>query len=201
MRELRVRAASRGLRHAPTPAALPLLHLMHTDMCMRTSTPLPSCTSTHTHTYTRAHTHARPHIHAHTHKHTHTHTRTHAHQVLGSLDFLHTLGLIHSDLKPENILIKSYSRCVRVLCARACVCVFERWGGCLGRQGCPWGVGCSSWCVPCVWVSAAVMAKPPSPLEGPCPLLPVQLKAAPLLPCLQMHPGTSRLAACSFPIP
>mmetsp|Transcript_5784 Transcript_5784/g.16245 ORF Transcript_5784/g.16245 Transcript_5784/m.16245 type:complete len:1133 (+) Transcript_5784:186-3584(+) len=32
-------------------------------------------------------------------------------QVLQSLAFLHSLGLIHSDLKPENILIKSYSRC------------------------------------------------------------------------------------------
>ena len=32
-------------------------------------------------------------------------------QVLRSLAFMHTLGLIHSDLKPENILIKSYSRC------------------------------------------------------------------------------------------
>ncbi len=31
-------------------------------------------------------------------------------QVLTSLAFLHSLGLIHSDLKPENILIKSYSR-------------------------------------------------------------------------------------------
>ncbi len=31
-------------------------------------------------------------------------------QVLSSLAFLHSLGLIHSDLKPENILIKSYSR-------------------------------------------------------------------------------------------
>jgi len=34
-----------------------------------------------------------------------------AKQVLGSLAYLHSLGLIHSDLKPENILIKSYSRC------------------------------------------------------------------------------------------
>lgn len=41
--------------------------------------------------------------------HTHTHT-----QVLQSLAFLHSLGLVHSDLKPENILIKSYSRCVGV---------------------------------------------------------------------------------------
>lgn len=34
-----------------------------------------------------------------------------ARQVLRSLAFLHSLGLIHSDLKPENILIRSYSRC------------------------------------------------------------------------------------------
>eukprot|EP00891_Asterochloris_glomerata_P002378 jgi/Astpho2/2378/Aster-05636 len=34
-----------------------------------------------------------------------------AHQVLRSIAFMHSLGLIHSDLKPENILIKSYSRC------------------------------------------------------------------------------------------
>ncbi|KAK9861667.1 hypothetical protein WJX84_010633, partial [Apatococcus fuscideae] len=34
-----------------------------------------------------------------------------ARQVLQSLDFMHSLGLIHADLKPENILIKSYSRC------------------------------------------------------------------------------------------
>ncbi|GBF94468.1 hypothetical protein Rsub_07002 [Raphidocelis subcapitata] len=32
-------------------------------------------------------------------------------QVLQSLAFLHSLGLVHSDLKPENILIRSYSRC------------------------------------------------------------------------------------------
>ncbi|KAK2964115.1 putative DYRK-family kinase pom1 [Blattamonas nauphoetae] len=32
-------------------------------------------------------------------------------QVLESLAFLHSLGLIHCDLKPENILIQSYSRC------------------------------------------------------------------------------------------
>jgi serine/threonine protein kinase len=37
-----------------------------------------------------------------------------ARQVLHSLAFLHSLGLIHSDLKPENILIKSYSRCARL---------------------------------------------------------------------------------------
>ena len=36
-------------------------------------------------------------------------------QVLRSLAFLHSLGLIHSDLKPENILIKSYSRCGTLL--------------------------------------------------------------------------------------
>lgn len=34
-----------------------------------------------------------------------------ARQVLRSLAFLHSIGLIHSDLKPENILIKSYSKC------------------------------------------------------------------------------------------
>lgn len=28
-----------------------------------------------------------------------------------SLEYLHSLRLIHCDLKPENILIKSYSRC------------------------------------------------------------------------------------------
>lgn len=33
-------------------------------------------------------------------------------QVLRSLAFLHSLGLIHSDLKPENILMKSYSKCL-----------------------------------------------------------------------------------------
>ncbi|OIW03375.1 hypothetical protein TanjilG_31822 [Lupinus angustifolius] len=32
-------------------------------------------------------------------------------QCLESLQFLHSLGLIHCDLKPENILVKSYSRC------------------------------------------------------------------------------------------
>jgi serine/threonine protein kinase len=32
-------------------------------------------------------------------------------QVLTSLEYLHSLKLIHCDLKPENILIKSYSRC------------------------------------------------------------------------------------------
>lgn len=32
-------------------------------------------------------------------------------QVLTSLSFLHSLGLVHADLKPENILVKSYSRC------------------------------------------------------------------------------------------
>jgi serine/threonine protein kinase len=34
-----------------------------------------------------------------------------ARQVLTSLSFLHSLGLVHADLKPENILVKSYSRC------------------------------------------------------------------------------------------
>ncbi|KAL4424107.1 hypothetical protein ABPG75_001408 [Micractinium tetrahymenae] len=34
-----------------------------------------------------------------------------ARQVLTSLTFLHSLGLVHADLKPENILVKSYSRC------------------------------------------------------------------------------------------
>lgn len=33
-------------------------------------------------------------------------------QVLQSLAFMHSLGVIHADLKPENILIASYSRCV-----------------------------------------------------------------------------------------
>ena len=32
-------------------------------------------------------------------------------QVLSSLAFLHSLGLVHADLKPENILVKSYSKC------------------------------------------------------------------------------------------
>lgn len=31
--------------------------------------------------------------------------------MLTSLEYLHSLRLIHCDLKPENILIKSYSRC------------------------------------------------------------------------------------------
>ena len=31
-------------------------------------------------------------------------------QALIALNFIHTLGLIHSDVKPENILIASYSR-------------------------------------------------------------------------------------------
>lgn len=34
-----------------------------------------------------------------------------ARQVLRSLAFLHSLGLVHADLKPENILMKSYSGC------------------------------------------------------------------------------------------
>ena len=34
-----------------------------------------------------------------------------ARQVLRSLAFLHSLGLVHADLKPENILMKSYSNC------------------------------------------------------------------------------------------
>ncbi|EFN52148.1 hypothetical protein CHLNCDRAFT_36965 [Chlorella variabilis] len=34
-----------------------------------------------------------------------------ARQVLTSLAFLHSLGLVHADLKPENILVKSYSQC------------------------------------------------------------------------------------------
>lgn len=34
-----------------------------------------------------------------------------ARQVLRSLTFLHSLGLLHADLKPENILMKSYSAC------------------------------------------------------------------------------------------
>lgn len=35
-----------------------------------------------------------------------------AKQVLRSLGFMHSLGLLHCDLKPENILIQSYSRCL-----------------------------------------------------------------------------------------
>lgn len=34
-----------------------------------------------------------------------------ARQVLRSLAFLHSLGLVHADLKPENVLIRSYSKC------------------------------------------------------------------------------------------
>lgn len=34
-----------------------------------------------------------------------------ARQILRSLAFLHSLGLVHADLKPENILMKSYSAC------------------------------------------------------------------------------------------
>lgn len=34
-----------------------------------------------------------------------------AKQVLTSLNYVHSLRLIHCDLKPENILIRSYSRC------------------------------------------------------------------------------------------
>mmetsp|Transcript_5060 Transcript_5060/g.17565 ORF Transcript_5060/g.17565 Transcript_5060/m.17565 type:complete len:324 (+) Transcript_5060:1362-2333(+) len=37
--------------------------------------------------------------------------RSIARQVLQSLEYLHSLSLIHCDLKPENILIRSYSRC------------------------------------------------------------------------------------------
>ncbi len=44
-----------------------------------------------------------------------------ARQVLRSLAFLHSLGLIHSDLKPENILIRSYSRCAAADTATASV--------------------------------------------------------------------------------
>ena len=40
--------------------------------------------------------------------HPHTHGGM---QVLTSLFFMHSLGLVHADLKPENILVKSYSRC------------------------------------------------------------------------------------------
>jgi len=37
--------------------------------------------------------------------------RSIARQVLISLEFMHSMDLIHCDLKPEYILIKSYSRC------------------------------------------------------------------------------------------
>ena len=45
-------------------------------------------------------------------------------QVLTSLAFLHSLGLIHSDLKPENILVKSYSRSAScfLAAARSIIC-------------------------------------------------------------------------------
>ena len=35
-----------------------------------------------------------------------------ARQVLHSLDYTHSLGIIHADLKPENILLWSYSKCL-----------------------------------------------------------------------------------------
>ena len=61
-------------------------------------------------------------------------------QVLRSIAFMHSLGLIHSDLKPENILIKSYSRYSTVLhCETA---RFKPrlvpWARCIRR----WGVCC-----------------------------------------------------------
>jgi len=37
--------------------------------------------------------------------------RSIARQCLEALDFVHSLGIVHSDIKPENILIKSFSRC------------------------------------------------------------------------------------------
>lgn len=51
-------------------------------------------------------------------------------QVLRSLAFLHSLGLIHSDLKPENILIKSYSRCgLRLLLAAYALSMYAEFVG------------------------------------------------------------------------
>lgn len=56
-------------------------------------------------------------------------------QVLQSLAFLHSLGLVHSDLKPENILIKSYSRWVWLGKARV-IAVPGMPQACLGLMGC-----------------------------------------------------------------
>ena len=101
---------------------------------------------------------APPHTH-HTHTH-HTHT-----QVLTSLAFLHSLGLLHADLKPENILMASYSGCrVKVVdlgssCyatdrlstyVQARVSVGGGGGGGLGSSR--YATGRLSTCV-CVWAS------------------------------------------------
>jgi serine/threonine protein kinase len=49
-----------------------------------------------------------------------------ARQLLQSVAFLHSLGLIHADLKPENVLIKSYSRWSGQMCAWM---ETDRWDG------------------------------------------------------------------------
>jgi serine/threonine protein kinase len=53
-------------------------------------------------------------------------------QVLRSLAFMHSLGLLHCDLKPENILIQSYSRCLVKVCALA-ACFYPELSAAPGR--------------------------------------------------------------------
>ena len=94
-----------------------------------------------------------------------THTLTTHTQVLTSLAFLHSLGLLHADLKPENILMASYSGCrVKVVdlgssCyatdrlstyVQARVSVGGGGGGGLGSSR--YATGRLSTCV-CVWAS------------------------------------------------